>query len=112
MLDCDIGLAGPKPHDAAVEPAAREARIEQQRSVDQRYHGTDILTESGERDRGSRQDSGIVASHFERSPSELRALPTIRLPIFAAIVIQQPATAECREGERLPVARIALDRLF
>jgi len=45
MLDREIGLAGPEPEKAAYIPAAGEARVERQRSVDQPDHGADILAE-------------------------------------------------------------------
>ena len=59
-----IGLAGPQPEDAADVPAAREARVERQRAVDQRHHGADVLAEIGQREGGIRQDARVVAGHL------------------------------------------------
>ncbi len=41
MLDREIGLAGPEPENATHIPAAGEARVERECSVDQPDHGAD-----------------------------------------------------------------------
>ena len=45
MLNREIVLTGPNPEKAAQIPAAREARVERERAVDQPDHGADILAE-------------------------------------------------------------------
>src|SRR5262249_48296309 len=49
-LNRKVGLARPKPKDAADVPAAREIRVERQCTVHERDHRVDILAESGESD--------------------------------------------------------------
>jgi hypothetical protein len=45
MLDSDVGLARIIPEQSTNEPAAREARVERKRTIDQRHHGADVLAE-------------------------------------------------------------------
>jgi hypothetical protein len=52
MLDRVVRLPSPQHEDAADVPAAREARVERQRTADQRYHCADVLAEIGEREGG------------------------------------------------------------
>src|SRR6266853_94700 len=100
MVDCDVGLARPYPEDTADEPAVGEIRVECQSAVDQRHHGADVLAERGQRISGIRQDARIVAGHFQGSPGEICALPSVRLSIFTPIVDNQPRAAEGGPGER------------
>src|SRR5215469_730152 len=93
MLDRNVGLTRPIPECATEIPAARVVRVERQGAVDQRYHGTDILAEIGQRVGGIRPDAWIVAGHHQGSPSEIYALQTICLRVFAPIVNKQPKTA-------------------
>src|SRR5215471_13766941 len=99
VLDRDVGVARPYPELTADEPAAREVRVERQRTIDQRQHGADVLSEIGQRDRGIRQNARVVAGHFKGSPGEIGALQSVRLPIFAPTVPKQPKTAVRGPGE-------------
>jgi hypothetical protein len=45
MLDREIGLTGKGPEKAAYKPAAGEARVEYQRTIDQPDHRTHVLAE-------------------------------------------------------------------
>src|SRR6516165_349011 len=112
MLDRDVRLAGPMPEDAADVPPTCEIRIEHEGTVDQRDHGADVLAEIGQREGGIRQDTRIVAAHFQRAPCEIDAFQTIRLRIFAPAVYNEPITAKRGPGEGRPVTRIAFDRLL
>jgi hypothetical protein len=58
------------------------------------------------------QDDRIVAGHFEGSPGEIDALPTVRRRIVAPVVKQLPNTAGRRPGERRAVIWVARDRLL
>src|SRR2546430_2547884 len=62
MLDRDVGLARPIPKSAAYGPAARKARIECQGTINQRHHGADVLTESGQRKGDIREDARVVSA--------------------------------------------------
>src|SRR5215813_5164583 len=93
-LDRDVELARPQPEQAADSPAAREARVECQRSVDQRHHRADILVEIGQRLGGIGQDARVVAGHLQGSPGEIGALEAVRCRIFAPTVKKQPNTAD------------------
>ena len=44
VLDCCVQLPGPQPDDAADMLATCEARVERQRSIDQRHDCTDVFT--------------------------------------------------------------------
>jgi len=112
MLDRDAGLARPQPQCAADKPAAREIRVECQRTIGQRHHGADVLAEIGQRLGGVREGARVVASHFQGSPREIGALQSVRPPVFAPVVNKQPITAIRCPGECGPVMRIALDRLL
>src|SRR6516162_13519 len=108
----NIRLACPTSEDAAKVPAAREIRIERQCAVNQRYHGVDVLSESGQRDSGIRKDARIVTSHCQGSPREIGALQSVRRRIFAHAVIQQSLTADRGPGECRPIMRIVRNRLL
>ena len=62
MSDRGIGLAGPHAEQTADMPTAREIRIEHQRAIDERHHGSDVLTEISQRERGIRENGGVVAA--------------------------------------------------
>src|ERR1700746_1246330 len=76
-LDRKVGLARPKPKDAADMPAACEVRVERQCTVYERHHGVDILAEPSESDGGIGQDSRIVTCYLEGSPREISTLQTV-----------------------------------
>ena len=99
MLDRDVGLARPQPECAADKPAAREIRVECQRTIDQRHHGADVLAEIGQRLGGVREDAWVVASPLQGSPCEIGALQSVPLPVFAPVVDEQPITAIRCPGE-------------
>src|SRR5215469_6023641 len=92
-LNRQIGLARPKPEDAADVPAAREIRIERQGTIHERDHRVDVFAEPGESNGGIRQDNRVVTGHLEGSPCEIGTLPTERRRILASIVVYQPLAA-------------------
>jgi hypothetical protein len=110
VLDRHIGLARPQPEDTADVPSTREARIERQRTVDQRYHGIDVLAEKRKRLSGIREDAGVVFSHFECTLGEIGALPNIRCQILTPVIIHESIAAERGPSEGGPVIRVACDR--
>ena len=74
MLDREIGLAGPNPENAAQIPAAGEARVERQRTVDQRDHAHDILAEIRQHEGGIGEDARVVSATSKRPPSKIDGL--------------------------------------
>ena len=112
MLDRDVGLARPVPENAADIPAAREARVERQRTINQRHHRTDVLAERGQREGGIGKGARIVAGNLQGAPGEIGALAAIRLGVLARTIGTQPLTADRGPSEGGPVTRVALDRLF
>src|SRR5215472_2870012 len=112
MLDRNVGLTRPIPECVTEIPASRVVRVERQGTVDQRYHGTDILAEIGQRVGGIRQDAWIVTGHHQGWPGEIYALRTICLRVLAPIVNKQPKTALRSPSERRAIMRIARDRLL
>jgi len=111
-LDRKVGLARPKPKDAADVPAACEIRVERQCTVHERRHGVDILAEPSECDGGIGQDSRILTCYLEGSPREISTLQTVRRRILAPIVVHQPLAAGRGPGERRPITWISRDRLL
>src|SRR5262245_10492606 len=69
LLDGKAGLARPDTEGTPQIPRPRKARIERKSTIDQRYLGTDIFAEKGERKRGVREDARVVASGFHCLPS-------------------------------------------
>src|SRR5208282_2583754 len=112
VLDRDVGLARPQLEEAADGPAAREARVERQGTIDQRHHGADVLAKIGEREGGIRKDACIVTGFPQGPPCEIDALLRVRPPTLAPIVKRQSSTAERGVGECGAVTRITGDRLL
>ena len=94
----ELGRVCPIPEIAADLPASRETRVERERAVDQPQHGTDVLTEKGQRDGGVHQDARIVAARSQGSPCEVCALEAVRLRVLASTVNNQPKTADRGHG--------------
>src|SRR6266481_3195361 len=92
--DSQSGLARHIPENAADIPAAGKARVERQRTVDQRDHGTHILAEIGERESGIGERAGIVTGHLEGAPGEIGTLAAVHLGICAQPVQAEPLTAD------------------
>src|SRR5438105_10338795 len=93
VLDRNVGLTRPSPEDAADMPASSVVRVEREGSVNQRHHGADLLAEIGQCEGGIRQDARVVAGHFQGSPCEIGALPTVCPRILAPTVENLPSTA-------------------
>src|SRR4029453_7060675 len=101
LLNPAIGLSRPDTENAPQHPRPREARIERERALDQCDLGPDILAEKGERKRGEREDTRVVAGGFHGLP---RALAPLAAGCFGVV---RPS-----QRERRPVVWISLDSLF
>src|SRR5260370_23257010 len=112
MLDREIGLAGPDPEKAAHIPAAGEARVERERTVDQPHHGADVLAELSQHESGVGEDARVVLCHLERLPSEIAGPAAGRLRLFGPAVSDEGHGADRRPGQRRPVAPIDRNRLL
>jgi len=102
VLEREVGLTCSQPKIAADLPAACEARVQRQCTIDQCHHRADVLTEIAERRGGIRQDAGVIAGDLEGALGEIDALPTVRLGIFAAAVKKQPHTATAARARAGP----------
>ena len=112
MLDREIGLAGPEPDNAAQKPAAGEARVERERTVDQPRHGTDILAKSRKHEGGVGEDARVVLARLERLPGKIAGFVASCLRYFGPAFSDEPQVAGCRPGECRPVMPIDRDRLL
>jgi len=90
MLDRGIGLTGPEPENAAHKPAAGEARVERQRTVDQPYRGADVLAEYSQYKGGVGKDARVVLRRLERLPRKITGLAAGCLGLFGPSVIDEP----------------------
>ena len=112
MLDRKIGMAGPKPESAAHIPAAGEAQIERERTVDQPDHGTDVLAEIRQYVGGVGEDAGVVLPRLERLPREIGSLAAGYLWLFGPTFGHESPVTERRPGKRRPVMPVDHDCLF
>src|SRR5512143_804144 len=87
MLDRGIGITRLPPQKPTDDPATRIARIESQRSIDQRDHRADVFPKIRERLGCIRNRNRIFARHLQRSPTIFHALALITVGIFARSVI-------------------------
>src|SRR5205085_12523436 len=94
-----VRLARPRSKVAAKMPAARITWVQREGTVGQRHHGADVLAEISQRESGIRQDGRVVAGHFQCPPREIGTPQAVCRPIFAAIILKQPKTAEPSPGE-------------
>jgi hypothetical protein len=83
-------------------PPTRKARIERERPVDQRDHGTDILAEESEPSGGIDDGARVVRGRSQRSPREIDTLATVRFRIFASSVKTQVAIADRGQASASP----------
>src|SRR5262245_11902162 len=74
MLDCEVVLAGPGSEGAAKKPAAREARIERERTIDQPDCGIDILIEASQHQGRVDENARVVLSRLKRLPGQIAGL--------------------------------------
>jgi hypothetical protein len=86
MSDRDIGLTRPQSNSAADVLTAREIRVQSVRTINQPYHGADILAEIGQRLRGIRESDRIVPGHLEGSSLKIGTLQTVRRRIITTTV--------------------------
>src|SRR5580700_100913 len=74
-LDCSVKLARKKQENGTDVPAARKARVECQRPIDQRHNRADILAEIAQREGGVGKSAGIVTGHLQGSLGEINCPP-------------------------------------
>src|SRR5260370_1890843 len=112
MLDSEIRLLGKQLEKAAGVPAAHVARIERQRTINQRRHCTDVLTEIAQRSGSIGQHSRIVPGDLKRALSAIDALSTINLRVSAPADEVAVKMEDRGPSEGRPVQRIPRDRLI
>ena len=88
------------------------ARVERQRTIDQRYHGADVLAEISQHEGRVGQDARVVLAPLRAPAGQDRCLSTVRLRVFGPAVIDEPHVANRGPGECRPVMPIDRDRLF
>ena len=93
-------------------PAARVTRIQRKSTVDQGYHGADVLAKEAQRERGICYDDRVIRGHLQRSPRKRGAFETVTLAIFDGAKEAESVMANRRPGERGPIVRVALNSLF
>jgi len=93
-------------------PAAGEARVECQRTVDQPDHHTDVLAEIRQHKAGVGKDAWVVLPDLERLPSEIAGLAAGYLRLFGPAISDEVHVTDRRPGKRRPVMPIDGDRLL
>src|ERR1700756_1704343 len=109
-LDCSVKLARKKQENGTDVPAARKARVERQRPIDQRHNRADILAEIGQREGGIGQSARIVTGHLQRPPGEIDTLAAVCRGVGTRPIRLKPKAADRSPSECRPETRIALDR--
>src|ERR1700675_1535905 len=109
MLNREIRLAGPEPENAAYIPAAGEARVQRERTVDQPDHGTEVLAKIRQHEGHIGEDTRVVLRHLKRLSSKIDSLAAIS---SGPAVNGEPPVAHRRQGKCRPVTRIDCDRPF
>jgi hypothetical protein len=112
MLNRKIRLTGPDPQKATHIPAASEARVKRERTVDQSDHGFDILAKIREHKRGVDEYARVVLSHFERFPREFDGSATRCFRLCGPAVSDNSHMTERRPGNCWPVMPIDRDCLL
>jgi len=100
MLDRKVGLARALPEVGAYVPAAREIRVQSEGTVDQRYHGADILADIRQGESGINNSARIVTPHLQGLPGEAGVLAAVPLGVGARPLQAQPVTTHRGVGER------------
>ena len=85
-------------------PAARLTRIQRQSTIDQGYHGADVLAEEAQREGGICYDDRVVPGHFQRSPRKRGAFEAVTLAIVEGAKEAEAVIANGRPGECGPIA--------
>src|SRR5437868_11476192 len=93
-------------------PAAGEARVECQRTVDQPDHRTDVLAEIRQHKAGVGKDARVILPRLERLPSEIDGLAAGCLRLFGPAISDEMHMAHRCPGECRPVMRIDRNRLL
>src|SRR6266851_2005219 len=112
MLNREIGLAGIYSENAAHIPAAGEAWVEHQRTIDQPDHGADILAEPSQDPGDVGQDAWLVLCRLERLSGKFYGLAAGFLRLVGPAVNDEPQVANRCPGRCRPVMPIDRDRLL
>ena len=93
-------------------PAAREARVERQRTVDDRHYAVDILLGEREDKSSVGEDASIVRTSFQRPSGKFDGFPLVLLRGGTPAIVAEPLAADRGPRESRAVTRIARDRFF
>src|SRR5689334_18080802 len=110
MLDCEIVLTGKYPEKTAHPPAACEARVERERTIDKPDHGTNVLAEASQDEGRARENTRIVLRHLKRLPGKVDALVTMCLRRVGPSFIDEPHVRKRRLRKCRPEFLIDRDR--
>jgi len=98
MLDGEIGLTSVQPEPAAQQPAAGEARVQSERSVDHPDRGIDFLAKVPEHMGGVAEDNRIVTGGPKCLPGKIDALATVCFAVDRPTAQIQLKMANTSEG--------------
>src|SRR4051812_48819786 len=111
MLNREIVLTGIYPETATRKPAAREARVESERAIEQPDHGADIFAEITKHESGVDENVRVVFAGIERLPRQIHARASGSLRRFGPAPSRKVDVADRRPGQSQPVMPIDCDRL-
>src|SRR6266436_926711 len=106
-----MGLASPNPEHTTPIPAASIARIERERTVNQRDRDIDVLPKMAEYERGMAEDIRVVSSSSKGLPGKIDTYTPVCFPVVGPAVDVEMDVAKGRQGEGGAVAWIAIDCL-
>ena len=81
MLDRQIGLPGPQPEPTAAPPTNREARVQLERTVDQRDGGYNVFAEVSQNVSAVSEDIRVIARGRKRPARQPQCLIAVRTDI-------------------------------
>src|SRR5712671_2220195 len=110
MADREFRLPCPQSEPAAYHPAAGEAGVKRQSTVNQFDGRIDVLSKVTEYVGSPAQDTRVVARNPKRPSGEIDTLAAVRLGVAGPAVHVEIHMAVCRHRESGSVLRVALDR--
>jgi hypothetical protein len=111
MFDSKIGLSGPQPEPSATDPTARVARIDLQRTLNQRDSSLDVLAKITKHEGRGGENLGVVPADSKRPAGKINALSVARLLVLAPAIHAKKLMAQSRQAQGGCVTRISRDRL-
>jgi len=111
MFEREIGLAGKYPENAAPVPAASEARVEGETTVDQPDRDIDVLAEVSEDEGSECEDVRVLRAASKCPPSKADTGVPRRFRVFGPAAHLEPFVTKGRQGESRAVMRIPFYRL-